>query len=324
LDRGSRLQPGKQKPDKVPFQSNGKHVSTKNSSTWTTFAACCAEYERGGFDGIGLVFDGKTDADGLCIVGADFDRCIEDGKLVEPARSRIVGLQTYTEVSVSGTGVHCIVRAKPDTTIKDTHAETGRSVEIYSGRRFFTFTGKACSAIRAAVDEVDALIEEVRAAKAHHDQTKTTSQPTPTAKDDWFIKLTPEQKDAAVHLMLSAISTNPVRTDTNPAGVMVLEHGANGGDNDMWFKLITSIAVSGAPHVEDYFVEFASKAKDADSEEALRAKFRDCARLANGQITLGTLIHYARQAGVDLSQRALAARGWLGFPAVAFRDFQGE
>jgi hypothetical protein len=126
------LKPGKQKPDKVPFQTNGKFAKTNDSSTWNTFDACCAAYNRSGFDGIGFVFDGEVADDGLCYVGADFDRCIADGKLVKPARSRIARLQTYTELSVSGTGVHCILRAKPGTTFKDIHDETGRSVELYS------------------------------------------------------------------------------------------------------------------------------------------------------------------------------------------------
>ena len=91
-----------------------------DSSTWTTFEACRAAYNRGGFDGIGFVFDGEVGDDGLCYVGVDFDRCIEDGKLLEPARSRIARLQTYTEVSVSGTGIHCIARAKPGATVKYT------------------------------------------------------------------------------------------------------------------------------------------------------------------------------------------------------------
>jgi hypothetical protein len=65
----------------------------------------------------------------------------------------------------------------------------------------------------------------------------------------------------------------------------------------------------------------------------LREKFRTCAKNANAnkaqadgleEITVGTLLHYARQAGVDLSPRALAARGWLGFPAISFRDFTAK
>ena len=44
------------------------------------FEECRAAYVRGGFDGIGFVFDGEIGPDGLCYCGVDFDACIENGK----------------------------------------------------------------------------------------------------------------------------------------------------------------------------------------------------------------------------------------------------
>ena len=94
------------------------------------------------------------------------------------------------------------------------------------------------------------------------------------------------------------------------AKTKVFELGENGGNNDDWFKLITALAVSGAPHAEDYFVEFASKVENADSEEELRWKFKTCQKDANANkaqadgleiITVGTLLKYAYEAGADLS-----------------------
>jgi hypothetical protein len=66
------------------------------------------------------------------------------------------------------------------------------------------------------------------------------------------------------------------------ANTKLLELGENGGNNDDYFNLTTALGVSGAPHAEDYFVEFASKVVDADSEEALREKFEVCAKNADG------------------------------------------
>jgi hypothetical protein len=82
--------PGKKKPDKVPFQPNGSHASTTNSATWSKFDTCRATYNNGGnFDGIGFVFDGKKGDDGLCFTGVDFDHCIDNTGVLEPARSQI-------------------------------------------------------------------------------------------------------------------------------------------------------------------------------------------------------------------------------------------
>ena len=99
---------------KVPFQRNGKPASTTDRSSWSRFEECCATYAQGAFDGVGFVFDGEIGADGLCYCGVDFDACVHHGTKVDSlALRRINRLNTYTELSVSGTGFHCIVRAEP-------------------------------------------------------------------------------------------------------------------------------------------------------------------------------------------------------------------
>ena len=130
---------------KVPFQPSGKPASTTDRSTWSQFEECCTVYAQGGFNGVGFVFDGKTDADGLCYCGIDFDSCIENGKNIHSlAERRIDLLDSYTERSVSGTGVHCIVRAEPlDRIVKY------EGTEIYTSARYFTFTGEA--AVRSSL-----------------------------------------------------------------------------------------------------------------------------------------------------------------------------
>ena len=61
---------------------------------------------------------------------------------------------------------------------------------------------------------------------------------------------------------------------------------------------MTTVARSGAPHAEDIFVKYASKATGADPEDALRQKFRTCQKNPRG-ITVGTFIHLAQQCGAD-------------------------
>jgi hypothetical protein len=121
---------------KVPCRPNGKPAVTTDRSTWSGFDECCAAYNRGGFDGVGFVFDGMIGTDGLCYCGVDFDDCVSDGVVQSPARNRIEHLNTYTELSVSGTGIHCIARAEPlDRPVKFD------GVEVYTTARYFTFTG---------------------------------------------------------------------------------------------------------------------------------------------------------------------------------------
>ena len=59
------------------------------------------------------------------------------------------------------------------------------------------------------------------------------------------------------------------------------------------------MAVSGAPHAEDIFVKYASAAKNADPEDALRQHFLRCQTDADGRITVGTLLLWALENGAD-------------------------
>jgi hypothetical protein len=285
---------GAKKWRKVPFQPNGKPAITTDRSTWSTFDICCATYAQGGFDGLGFVFDGEIGSDGLCYCGIDFDGCIENRKIHSLARERLKRLKTYSECSVSGTGLHCITRAKPlDRIVKYD------GVEIYTDKRFFTFTGLTLGAgfakIASAEDEVRSLIDEVRCKQAAEQRPRPEEAPSGDATGAfWYEGLSPTEQDELVEHALAVIAQN----------TRFLELEANGGNNAEYFKLATAVARSGAPHAEDIFVKHASRAKDADTDDALRRYFSRCGASqpsGNRPITLGTLLHIAQQYGADLS-----------------------
>ena len=100
-------------------------------STWTTFSDALAACEGGGFSGIGFVL-----GDGF--VGVDLDACRdrETGDLDPWARDIIDALNSYTELSPSGTGVHVLCRGElpPGRRRKD-------GVELYDRARYFAVTG---------------------------------------------------------------------------------------------------------------------------------------------------------------------------------------
>jgi putative DNA primase/helicase len=140
---------------KRPIQISGHGASTINSKHWSSFDHVKKAYEcavaRGYMElrergkplqqvpvgGVGFVFDGKPDADGLVFAGVDFDKVILDGKIAPLARERIKCLRSYTELSVSGGGLHVIVKARP---LASGIAHDG--VEMYTSGRFFTMTGE--------------------------------------------------------------------------------------------------------------------------------------------------------------------------------------
>ncbi|KFN01071.1 DNA primase [Bacillus clarus] len=125
------------KKTKVPYQINGEMAQSNNKRSWSTFPTIIKFYEQGGYDGIGFMFS-KDDP----FVGIDIDHCIQEGALTDLAEDMIETLNSYTEYSPSGDGIHII--AKGTLTLKG--PGTGRKnvdlgLEVYRHGRYFTFTG---------------------------------------------------------------------------------------------------------------------------------------------------------------------------------------
>lgn len=117
---------------KVPYNpNNGKKASSVNPRTWGNFDAACAAVDKYGFEGVGIMF-------GRGLIGIDIDHVIDaNGKISERAKEVIDSVNSYTEYSPSGSGVHILAFGTfPGTfTRKD-------EFEMYSKSRFFTLTGK--------------------------------------------------------------------------------------------------------------------------------------------------------------------------------------
>ena len=122
------------KPTKIPVTPGaGGFASSTESETWASFEAALDYTETAHADGVGFVF---TDDDP--IVGVDLDDCRdpETGDIDDAALDIIERLDSYTEVSPSGTGYHVLIRGE----LPDGRNRRG-SVELYDTARFFTVTG---------------------------------------------------------------------------------------------------------------------------------------------------------------------------------------
>ena len=148
-----KVEQRKGKSTKVPYQANDNLASSTDASTWTTFGKAVAAFERGGFAGLGLVFNG----DG--IIGVDLDKVIDEAGNIEPWAGEIVRrLDSYTEISPSGRGVHVIVRAT-----MPAGGNRRDAVEIYATGRYFTMTGNRWEGTPATVERRDAELAEAHA-----------------------------------------------------------------------------------------------------------------------------------------------------------------
>lgn len=141
------------KDAKVPIDPyTGKHADPSDPETWGTFGGALTYYGSKDATGIGFVFS-KSDN----YVGIDIDDCIdEDGTISETGSEIVSTLDSYTERSPSGTGLHIIVKGNlPD------GSNRKESVEMYDERRFFTVTGQSISDTPAHIEHCEDEISEV-------------------------------------------------------------------------------------------------------------------------------------------------------------------
>ena len=163
---------------KVPYAPSGSRASTTNPATWFSLPPVLEAYRTGSWDGIGFVLTGSDD-----IVGVDLDRC-RDARTgtIEPWAQEIIDrLNSYTEISPSGTGVHIFVLA----TFRGPRNRRGQ-VEIYASERYFAITGHALRGgdprpVESRHEELDSVAREYLSGAAKPGKLVSI---TPQAADD--------------------------------------------------------------------------------------------------------------------------------------------
>src|SRR5438876_466308 len=98
--------------DKPPRSAHsGQVADAHNRANWSSFAVALAAYMAGGLDGLGFDLFVEEGDDGEVIVGVDLDHCRDPlTGAIEPWAQQIIDeLNSYTEVSPSGTGIRIFV-----------------------------------------------------------------------------------------------------------------------------------------------------------------------------------------------------------------------
>jgi hypothetical protein len=131
------------KPTKVPYTTSGGFAKSNDPTTWSAFGvaegALTAKYS-----GLGFVFK-----EGGGLAGVDLDGCRdpESGEIAPWATAILGKLNSYSEVSPSGTGVKVFVKGELTTAGKK--KELGflgvygkaPAIEVYDRGRYFAVTG---------------------------------------------------------------------------------------------------------------------------------------------------------------------------------------
>lgn len=134
---------------KVPINPRtGDGAKAGQPNTWATFEEAVQTCES--YDGIGFEFHNNG------IVGVDLDHVIDQqtGAVDPAALETVKRLNSYTEISPSGTGLHIYVFGKIPVDGRKSGAR-----EMYQAKRYFTVTGIQFGDVRPLADRSKEIVE---------------------------------------------------------------------------------------------------------------------------------------------------------------------
>ncbi|MFA9427285.1 hypothetical protein [Natronorubrum sp. A-ect3] len=151
-------------PTKIPVDpETGDFASSTDDRTWSDLETALEYASTGRADGIGFVFT-RTDP----LVGIDLDKCRdpETGRPDPEAKRIVQQLESYTEVSPSGTGYHVIIHG-------DFPGGRNRrgGVEMYDQSRFFTVTADHVDGTPMSINERQDALKAVHEEFVAEDDT---------------------------------------------------------------------------------------------------------------------------------------------------------
>jgi putative DNA primase/helicase len=123
------------KATKIPYSPGSRsRARSDDPATWGTLSEAKKAARARDLDRIGFVF---TESDPFC--GVDLDACVDPktGKIASWANEIVRELDSYTEFSPSGTGLHVLLKAE-----LPSGGNRRARIEMYDRGRFFTVTGR--------------------------------------------------------------------------------------------------------------------------------------------------------------------------------------
>ncbi|MDD5599503.1 MAG: hypothetical protein PHV82_16265, partial [Victivallaceae bacterium] len=133
------------KPKKEPINvATGGHAKSNDPKTWRTFDEVVAKTDMLKLNAIGIAVIEPY-------IVCDIDHSVRDRIPSLLAKKIISAFPSYAEFSPSKTGIHLVGKGK----IPRDRKFTTLDVEMYSGTRFFTFTGDLVPGCSSEIREVD-------------------------------------------------------------------------------------------------------------------------------------------------------------------------
>ena len=133
------------KPPKIPYNPvTGYPAKAGHPETWTSFSKAVEAVTAGKYKGVGFELNNNG------IVAIDLDNVVDPktGYIVPEAKNIVTDLDSYTEISQSGKGLHVLVKADLELTenrskLQDCNilGEKWPGIEIYNKERYLIITG---------------------------------------------------------------------------------------------------------------------------------------------------------------------------------------
>lgn len=148
---------GSLKPVKVPKNPRtGGNACSDKPKTWASFDRAKAAHQTWRTDGLGFFF-----TLGLGLVYVDLDDCVDEFEQISSrAREIVYQINSYTEYSPSGRGLHIVAYGELPRALKGDAV----GVEMYQERRYLTATGRYLPdlplTIEPAQDALTAIFEQ--------------------------------------------------------------------------------------------------------------------------------------------------------------------
>ena len=184
---------------KVPYTPGTKtKAESNNPNTWRSLAQALDAYheEQGNWSGVGFNFSYSG------VVGIDLDDCVrDDGSIEQWAQEIVDAIDSYTEISASGRGLHIIVQGE-----LPVKGAVKHPIEAYMAERYFALTGFVVGNRNKILPRQDALIDfYVRTFGRSADSSGASKQAVEQHRDvsgedianaaKWLEQLKPERCD---------------------------------------------------------------------------------------------------------------------------------
>lgn len=147
----------RKKMKKVPFNPHsGGYGASNDEQTWSDFETAVAANEKYNGNGIGFYFKEPYVGIDLDDIAGELERYKNNDYEKNMVFEFIETFKSYSEISISGTGLHIIVKGKipGDRRRKD-------NVEIYSSGRFFTVSGNKIGKYDGINEATDLNMERI-------------------------------------------------------------------------------------------------------------------------------------------------------------------